>query len=141
MLKIKSRSADETENIGKLFAKKLQGKEIICLYGDLGAGKTCFVRGLCQGLKVKESVTSPTFAIVNEYNGFFKVYHFDMYRINSEEDLESTGFFDYIDNGIVVTEWSENIQKFFPNSTIKIYIEYGQDENERELSFEGVTEI
>lgn len=141
MLKIKSRSADETENIGKLFAKKLQGKEIICLYGNLGAGKTCFVRGLCRGLEVKESVTSPTFAIINEYNGFFKVYHFDMYRINSEEDLESTGFFDYIDTGIIVTEWSENIQKFFPNSTIKIYIEYGQDENERELSFEGITEI
>ncbi|MDQ5983504.1 MAG: tRNA threonylcarbamoyladenosine biosynthesis protein TsaE [Eubacteriales bacterium SKADARSKE-1] len=141
MLKIKSHSPDETEDIAKRFAKKLYGTEIIALYGDLGAGKTCFVRGLCCGLGMDDNVSSPTFAIINEYNGIFNVYHFDMYRITSEEDLYSTGFFDYINDGIIVTEWSENIEEFLPQGTIKVHIGYGKNENERELTFEGINEL
>lgn len=141
MFKIKSFSPDETENIGINLAKKLHGKEIIALYGNLGAGKTCFVRGLCRGLKINNSVSSPTFAVINEYSGTFNVYHFDMYRINSEEDLYSTGFFDYIDSGIIVAEWSENIEMFLPKDTIKIFMEFGKAENERELTFEGIDKL
>lgn len=141
MFKIKSQSPEETENIGKRFSKRLHGTEIIALYGDLGAGKTCFVRGLCCGLQIDDNVSSPTFAIINEYNGIFNVYHFDMYRITGEENLYSTGFFDYLDDGIIVTEWSENIEDFLPQGTIKVFIEYGKNENERDLTFEGINEL
>lgn len=141
MLKIKSHSPDETEDIAKRFAQKLHGTEVIALYGDLGAGKTCFVRGLCYGLGIDDNVSSPTFAIINEYSGIFNVYHFDMYRITSEEDLYSSGFFDYLDDGIIVTEWSENIEDFLPEGMIKVFIEYGENENERDLTFEGISEL
>ena len=125
MFKIKSYSPVETENIGTSLARKLYGTEIIALYGDLGAGKTCFVRGLCKGLGVEDNVSSPTFAIINEYSGTFNVYHFDMYRINSEEDLYSTGFFDYLNTGVIVIEWSENIEGALPENA-KLKIKQGQ---------------
>lgn len=107
MVKLISHSADETEQIGEKIAKKLHGTEVIALFGGLGMGKTAFTRGLARALGVDDGVSSPTFALVNEYSGKYNIYHFDMYRVNSWDDLYSTGFFDYIDNGILVIEWSE----------------------------------
>ena len=136
---LKSFSEKETEAIGEKLAKKLTGNEILALYGGLGAGKTCFTRGIAKGLSVNENtVHSPTFALLNEYSGKFKVYHFDMYRINSLDSLYSVGFFDFLDTGIIITEWSENINKFLPNGAIKVHLSYGQNENERVLSIEGM---
>ncbi len=138
MKKILSKSVSQTEKIASSRAKILKGTEIIALYGDLGAGKTAFTKGLTEALKVNvDDVHSPTFTLLNEYNGKYKIYHFDMYRINSFEGLYSLGFFDFIGNGIIITEWSENIDKFLPENTIKIHIEYGQNENERILKFEN----
>ena len=91
-----SRSVEDTEKFAEEFSKKLTGNEIIALYGDLGAGKTSFTRGLARGLEVEQTVSSPTFAIVNEYSGVYPLYHFDMYRIENWDDLESIGFFDDI---------------------------------------------
>lgn len=136
-----SSSCEQTENIGKKLARRLTGTEIIALFGDLGAGKTAFTRGLCCGLEVTNDVCSPTFTIVNEYNGKFPVYHFDMYRVQTLDDLYTTGYFDYIDNGILVIEWSENIESILPDNVIKVTIEYGENENERILNFEGISEI
>ena len=138
MLKIKSCSLSETENIAKNIAKNLVGNEIIAFFGDLGVGKTAFIRGIAKYFKIENEVSSPTFSIINEYQtDKFTIYHFDMYRVNTPEDLESTGFFDYIDSGVMLIEWSENIENFIPKSAIKISIEKTSYENKRIITIEG----
>lgn len=140
MIKIRTLSTEETEKIGEKLAKKLKGTEVIALYGGMGAGKTAFVRGLSRELGVVNEVSSPTFAIVHEYSGKYKIYHFDMFRVESWEDLYSTGFFDYIDNGILIIEWSENIESAIPESALKITIKI-ENESERTILIEGIDEI
>lgn len=138
MIKIISNSSDETEQIGAKIGEKLIGTEVIALFGGLGMGKTAFTRGLCSALGINEGVSSPTFALVNEYSGKFKVYHFDMYRVDTWDDLYSTGFFDYIGNGILVIEWSENIEGALPENTVRITINRGDSDNQRIFEIEGV---
>ena len=128
--------ARDTELLGEKIASVLQGKEMIALFGDLGAGKTALTRGLCTGLGIKDGVCSPTFAIVNAYQGKFPVYHFDMYRIDSEDDVESTGFYDYpFEDNVAAVEWSENIAEFLPKDTIYVTIN-SLGENDREIIIE-----
>lgn len=138
MNKIISKSTEDTEKIGELIAEKLCGNEVIALFGGLGMGKTAFTRGLCRGLGVNDGVSSPTFALVNEYHGKYNIYHFDMYRVTSWEDLYSTGFFDYLDNGVLVIEWSENIEGALPENAIRINISKGESDDERTFEIEGV---
>ncbi|MBR2714647.1 MAG: tRNA (adenosine(37)-N6)-threonylcarbamoyltransferase complex ATPase subunit type 1 TsaE [Ruminococcus sp.] len=140
MIRIVSKSVKETEEIGKKISSVLKGNEVIAMFGGLGAGKTAFTRGLSYGLGFEYGVSSPTFAIVNEYNAKFNIYHFDMYRITCEEDLYSTGYYDYIDNGVLVIEWSENIEYALDDNAIRITIEHGNDENIRIFSIEGLDE-
>lgn len=138
----KSCCAESTEEIGKTVGRLLKGKEIIALYGGLGMGKTTFVRGLCAGMGISADVSSPTFAIVHEYRSNDKIlYHFDMYRVTSWEDLYSTGFFDYMDNGVIITEWSENIGNVIPDNAIRIKFSLGDTETERIIKIEGVQDI
>ncbi len=132
-----SQSVEQTEEFAEDFSKNLDGDEIIALYGELGAGKTAFARGLAKGLGVEDSVSSPTFAIVNEYQGDYPIYHFDMYRIESWNDLDSIGFFDYIGNGVMLIEWSENIEGALPDDVIKVHINKTPIENERIIRIEG----
>lgn len=138
MNKIISHSAEETEKIGFEIAKRLNGNEVIALFGGLGMGKTAFTRGLSRGLGVDSGVSSPTFALVNEYSGKYNIYHFDMYRVNTWDDLYSTGFFDYLDTGVLVIEWSENIEGALPDNAIRISISKGSSDNERIFEIEGV---
>lgn len=138
MNNIISKSTEDTEKIGELIAEKLCGNEVIALFGGLGMGKTAFTRGLCRGLGVNDGVSSPTFALVNEYHGKYNIYHFDMYRVTSWEDLYSTGFFDYLDNGVLVIEWSENIEGALPENAIRINISNGESDDERTFEIEGV---
>ena len=133
-----SKSTEDTEKIGELIAEKICGNEVIALFGGLGMGKTAFTRGLCRGLGVNDGVSSPTFALVNEYHGKYNIYHFDMYRVTSWEDLYSTGFFDYLDNGVLVIEWSENIDGVLPENAIRINISKGESDDERTFEIEGV---
>lgn len=136
-MEVYSKSFLETEALGKKFASKLKGNEVIAFYGDLGAGKTTFTRGIADFFNLKHEVSSPTFSLVNEYETpQIKIYHFDMYRINSLEDLESTGFFDYLGKGIFIIEWSENIDIYLPDETIKIKIE-NKDQNSRIIYIKG----
>jgi len=141
-MKIISNSALDTEKIGKGLAKTLKGNEKIALYGDLGVGKTAFTRGIADYFGVKDEVSSPTFSIVNEYAADkFNLYHFDMYRIKTAEDLESTGFFEYLGNNILVIEWSENIEDYLPKDIIKVTIkkinsESDNNENKRIITIE-----
>ena len=141
MIKFISNSPEETENIGVNLSKKLLGNEVIALYGPMGMGKTAFVRGLAKGLGINKGVCSPTFGIVHEYTGSKKLYHFDMYRVTSFDDLYSTGFFDYIDTGILVIEWSENIESVLPQDSIRIDFSPGDNENQRIIEIQGVDNI
>lgn len=132
-------SAEETEQLGERIASKLKGMEVIALFGGLGMGKTAFTRGLARGLGADDVVSSPTFALVNEYSGRVPVYHFDMYRVTSWDDLYSTGFFDYLDTGVLVIEWSENIEGALPENALRITISRGEHDNQRIFDIEGVT--
>ena len=122
-----SNSPAETEEIAEKIAKDLKAGDFVAFYGDLGAGKTAFSRGLVKYLAPEclELVHSPTFAIVNEYVGEkISIFHFDMYRIKDEDDLVSTGFYDYEErNGIILAEWSENIPFAVPEDAVKVTIE------------------
>lgn len=140
MIKFYSKSVKETEELGKRIASVLKGDEVLAMFGDLGAGKTAFTRGVASGLSFDEGVSSPTFAIVNEYNAKFNIYHFDMYRITDEEDLYSTGYYDYLGNGVLIIEWSENIEYALDANTIRIKIEKSDDENVRIFTIEGLDE-
>lgn len=132
-------STKETEALGKRVAAKLKGGEVLALFGGMGMGKTAFTRGLANGLGVKNGVSSPTFALMHEYHGKFNIYHFDMFRIETWDDLSSTGFFDCLDcGGIVVVEWSENIENALPPESIRIRISRGKKENERIFEFKGM---
>ena len=134
-----SNSAEETERLGERVASKLSGTEVIALFGGLGMGKTAFTRGLARGMGADDIVSSPTFALVNEYRGRVPVYHFDMYRVASWDDLYSTGFFDYLENGVLVIEWSENIEGALPENALRITISRGENDNQRIFDIEGVT--
>ena len=129
-------SPEETEQLGYSIGKSLNTNKTIALYGGLGMGKTALTRGIVKGLDSHDDVSSPTFALVNEYKGRFNIYHFDMYRVNTWEDLYSTGFFDYIDTGVLIIEWSENIENALPPDAIKIRITRTSD-TERVFEAEG----
>ena len=122
-------SPEETEQVGFNLAKEIEGNlnlpPFIALYGDLGVGKTAFVRGFTKIFSPNALVRSPTFALVNEYptKGSRRVFHFDMYRIADEDDLYSIGYYDYLDDGsICLVEWSENIPYAIPNDHIRVEI-------------------
>ena len=128
----------ETEQAATEIAGMLQGKEVLAYFGDLGAGKTTFSRYLCKALGVRDEVTSPTFAMVHEYHtGPFPVYHFDMYRVDGEDSLFSTGYYDYLGTGLLLIEWSENIEELLPADAWRLTLSYGSHENERILRLEN----
>ena len=137
MIRYISHSVADTERLGELIASRLRGREEIALFGGLGAGKTAFTRGLCRGLNVTDDVSSPTFAIVNAYRGRIPVFHFDMYRIGSADDLFAVGFYDYLGTGVLVIEWSENIESELEADAIRISITPGDNEDERLITIEG----
>ena len=134
MQKFISHSPEDTEKIGENLGQTINNGCVIPFRGGLGMGKTCFTRGLAKGLGASDDVTSPTFALINEYlSGRIPLYHFDMYRVSGWEDLYSTGFFDYIeDGGVIAAEWSENIENALPDNTIYVTINK-IDDNTREI--------
>lgn len=130
-------SPEETEKIGEALAKSLQPGTILAYRGDLGAGKTAFTRGLARGLGCKETVTSPTYTIVNEYlGGRLPLFHFDMYRLASSDDLWDIGWEDYLDReGVCAVEWSENVQDAMEDAVTVTIEKLG--ENTRRITIEG----
>lgn len=136
MEKIISKNVSDTIKLGEKMAKKIKRGTIILLHGDLGAGKTHFVKGLARGLKNKSQVTSPTFTIMNAYEGGrLPVYHFDMYRLSSADEAREAGLEEYFDlqslDGVSVVEWSENVPGLIKGNVIDIIIEKTEDENKR----------
>ncbi len=137
MIKYKTESPEETIELASKIGAVLRRGDVIAYRGGLGAGKTTFTRGLAIGAGLEDEVTSPTFALINEYHGNLDIYHFDMYRIEGTDDLETTGFFDYpMDESVFVIEWSENISEILPENTIYIEIKRTGDES-REIIIEG----
>lgn len=131
-------SPEETRDLATRFAEQLLGGEVLAFTGGMGMGKTAFTRGLAVGLGCGDVAQSPTFALVNEYSGRLTVEHFDMYRIETWDDLYSTGFFDYLGTDrVLVIEWSENIGGALPEDTIYIHMEQGAVETERRITIES----
>lgn len=139
MQNFKTESSSQTENIGYALAKSVEYGSVIAMFGDLGAGKTAFTRGFAKGMDISCDVSSPTFALVNEYRGSGKtLYHFDMYRISGWDDLYSTGYFDYLDTGAtLIIEWSENIEAILPDDCIRVTITKTDNPDERNIEIIG----
>jgi tRNA threonylcarbamoyladenosine biosynthesis protein TsaE len=137
MIRVITHSPEETINTAEKLGRLLKAGDMIAYKGGLGAGKTTFTRGIAIGLGLGDNVTSPTFALVNEYRGSdINLYHFDMYRIENGDDLESTGFYDYpFEENVAAVEWSENIDEFLPKNTIYITLNT-LSESEREIIIE-----
>jgi len=117
-----SNSAKETEKIGEKFAEKLKKGDIIGFSGELGSGKTTFIKGIVKKL-CNIPATSPSFVLINEYNGKIPIFHFDLYRLENEKEIETTGWEEYIGKGIILIEWIEKIKKFLPDNLILVKIE------------------
>ena len=123
MRSVITNSAAETERFAEELAKLLRPDDTVAYFGGLGMGKTTFTRGLAKGLGSSDEVSSPTFSLVHEYRCDPKLYHFDMYRVEGEDDLESIGYWDYLDRGICVVEWSEKIPFALPDCCLRVTIE------------------
>ena len=135
-----TKSEAETEALGARLAEQLEPGGVVAFTGDLGAGKTAFTRGLARGLGITERVTSPTFTIVNEYEGGrLPLFHFDMYRLGSSEELFGIGWEDYLARGgVCAVEWSENVEDALEEDAVRVDIRRGDGEDWRVIAIEGV---
>jgi tRNA threonylcarbamoyladenosine biosynthesis protein TsaE len=125
--KFTTRSAGETRELGRSLSSCLQPGQVVCLRGELGSGKTCLAQGICLGWGVSEPVVSPSFTLVNEYQGRSPVYHFDLYRLKSPGELENIGYLEYLEGGgLVLIEWPENAGKELPQDRLDIAIGSGK---------------
>ena len=133
-------SPQETRALGGRLANALWAGSVVAFTGDLGAGKTAFVSGMAEALGVEEQVTSPTFTIVNEYEGGrLPLFHFDMYRLGDADELFHIGWEDYLARGgICAVEWSENVEEAIEDDAVRVDISRGEDENSRIITIEGV---
>ena len=126
-------SEAETEKVGRELAPCLSPGVVVAMFGELGAGKTAFIRGMAQGLGLYARVSSPTFTIVNEYLGDIPLFHFDMYRLKSSEELFEIGWEDYLERGgVCAVEWSENVADAFSPEAVRVHI-VKLDENTRRI--------
>ena len=138
MLKIISKSEEQTYKLGEHLGKVLQQGDIICLTGDLGAGKTAFTKGIGIGLDIKEFITSPTYTIINEYEGRISLFHFDVYRLEGVEEMYELGYEEYFfGDGAVVIEWADIVKEIIPQERLWITILRGKEENIREIMFDA----
>lgn len=134
-------SEAETEALGERVAKEIPDGSVLAFYGELGSGKTAFVRGMARGMGIDACVTSPTFTIVNEYIGQRSLFHFDMYRLGSADELFDIGWEDYLSrNGVCAVEWSENVADAFEGDEYAVVFRKLGDES-REITIEGGHEI
>ena len=136
-------SPEETEALGERLAERLEPGTVIAFTGDLGAGKTAFVRGVARGLGIAERVTSPTFTIVNEYEGGrLPLFHFDMYRLGSADELFDIGWEDYLARGgVCAVEWSENVADALEEGCLRVDIRRGERDDQRRITIEGGADI
>ena len=133
-----SHSPEETEHIGEMLGRRLRHGTVVAYHGGLGMGKTAFTRGLARGLGCAGRVTSPTFTIVNEYDGATPLFHFDMYRLGSSDELFDIGWEDYLTRGgVCAVEWSERVDDAMPADTLWVDIARGTGESDRIITITG----
>ncbi|NMA85978.1 MAG: tRNA (adenosine(37)-N6)-threonylcarbamoyltransferase complex ATPase subunit type 1 TsaE [Tissierellia bacterium] len=138
MAKIILDGLEDTREFGEKLGNLLKSGDIICLKGDLGAGKTTLTKSIGIGLGVEDYITSPTFTLINEYRGKLDLYHFDVYRLEGITDLDDLGFEEYFySDGVCIIEWGDKIQDILPEETINISIEKGQELDERTIHLFG----
>lgn len=138
MLKIITKNEEQTYKLGEHLGKILQQGDIICLTGDLGAGKTAFTKGIGIGLDIKEFITSPTYTIINEYDGRISLFHFDVYRLEGVEEMYELGYEEYFfGDGAVVIEWADIVKDIIPQERLWITILRGKEEDTREILFDA----
>lgn len=137
-MKIILKGLEETKDFGIKLGKLLKAGDVLCLNGDLGAGKTTLSKFIGLGLEVEDYITSPTFNLVNEYNGRLTMYHFDVYRLEGIDDLYDLGFDEYFyGNGVCIIEWANKIEDVIPEERIVLDIEKGNDLDGRIISIDG----
>lgn len=136
-VEIVSHSPEETRAVGAFIGKRLKRGMALCLTGDLGAGKTLFTKGIAAGLGVKEDVTSPSFTLMNLYEGRLFVAHFDLYRLDGEGALEEIGFYEYAEDprGVAIIEWADKFPDALPPHHLSVALSWGESADERRLSF------
>lgn len=139
----KTHSEDETITLGVEFAKRLAIKSVVALFGDLGTGKTRFIKGVCKGLGVQEHVASPTFTLLNEYTGReTNVFHFDFYRIKTISELDEIGFDEYLyGDGVCLIEWADRVKALLPSNRVDVFLKLGENENTREITVQEIVEV
>lgn len=132
-----SESPEATWSVGEFVGKRLKAGMVLCLTGDLGAGKTLFTKGVAAGLGVKADVTSPSFTLMNLYDGRLPVTHFDLYRLDDEGDLDEIGFYEYADEpvGVAIIEWADKFPEALPPHHLSVVLSPGKNLEERRLSF------
>lgn len=135
---IRLNNLEETKKFGKLLGENLNPGDVLCLNGDLGAGKTTLTKSIAEGLGIDDYVTSPTFTIVNEYYGNKNLYHIDTYRLDDEFDVDYLGFDEYFySDGVTVVEWAEKIREALPEEYIEINIKPCENYRELEINYIG----
>ena len=142
-MELLSHSPEDTEDIGARLAEQLEPGAVVAFTGDLGAGKTAFTRGLARGLGIPDRITSPSFTIVNEYEGGrLPLFHFDMYRLGSADELFDIGWEDYLRRGgVCAVEWSENIADALEEDAVRVDIRRGASDQERVITIAGVSKL
>ena len=131
-MKIELKGIEDTDRFGRRLGQLAQPGDVICLNGDLGAGKTTLSKSVGLGLEVEDYITSPTFTIINEYEGRLPLYHFDVYRLNDGEELYDLGVEDYFyGNGVCIIEWAENIQDYLPEDRLELWIYRSDNPDDR----------
>jgi len=138
-MKVVCKNENDTKRLAKEISNIVKPGDVICLDGDLGAGKTTFTKYLCEDLGVKGYVNSPSYSIVNEYDGDVKINHFDVYRIFSVEELYEIGYEEYFnDKSICIVEWAKKIEELIPENSIWMNISLGRNFNERVIDIKGL---
>ena len=138
MEKIILKGLEDTKKFGEKLGSLLKPGDIICLMGDLGAGKTTLTKSIGIGLGVEDYITSPTFTLINEYKGRLNLYHFDVYRLEGISDLDDLGFEEYFySGGVCIIEWGDKIENILPKDTINLSIEKGSELDERIINLSG----
>ena len=143
MQTFRTHSEDETISLGVNFAMRITHGSVVALFGDLGTGKTRFIKGICRGLGVQEHVASPTFTLLNEYSGKkLNIFHFDFYRIKTIAELDEIGFDEYLfGEGVCLIEWADRVEKILPSNRFDVHLNLGEDENTREITVSEIVEV
>lgn len=132
-----TRSEEETRALGERVGRLLHKGDVVLLSGALGTGKTCFTQGIARGLGVRVPVNSPSFVIMNEYEGRERLFHVDLYRIEDVEELDELGLWDYAEQGVLVIEWPERGADILPGDGLIVELRYGARERERSIALRG----